>query len=199
MVLVKTLEFGGNWYKAMFAAIIITDVLFLFSSCNCAKNIAGLMFDVGRKVEVSFDREDFQDAWFPAAIREDLGNQTFLVEYNSVNPDSHGSTKASVDSLHIRPCPPLLKDKNFILLEKVDAFFDFGWWNGIITKELESSRYLVFFKQMKCEKEFNQSELRPHMDWKDGKWFTSAQVLSTLLKKLSLIGYTIYFLFVVFE
>ncbi|XP_047968154.1 DUF724 domain-containing protein 3-like isoform X6 [Salvia hispanica] len=139
------------------------------------QNIAGLMFDVGRKVEVSFDREDFQDAWFPATIREDLGNQTFLVEYNSVNPDSHGSTKASVDSLHIRPCPPLLKDKNFILLEKVDAFFDFGWWNGIITKELESSRYLVFFKQMKCEKEFNQSELRPHMDWKDGKWFTSAQ------------------------
>ncbi|XP_041990098.1 DUF724 domain-containing protein 3-like isoform X2 [Salvia splendens] len=139
------------------------------------QNIAGLMFDVGRKVEVSFDREDFQDAWFPTTIREDLGNQTFLVEYNSVNPDSHGSTKASVDSLHIRPCPPVLKDKKFILLEKVDAFFDFGWWNGIITKELERSRYLVFFKQMKCEKEFNQSELRPHMDWKDGKWFTSAQ------------------------
>ncbi|XP_041993888.1 DUF724 domain-containing protein 3-like isoform X7 [Salvia splendens] len=133
------------------------------------------MFDVGRKVEVSFDREDFQDAWFPATIREDLGNQTFLVECNSVNPDSHGSTKATVDSLHIRPCPPLLKDNNFILLEKVDAFFDFGWWNGIITKELGRSRYLVFFKQMKCEKEFNQSELRPHMDWKDGKWFTSAQ------------------------
>ncbi|XP_041993885.1 DUF724 domain-containing protein 3-like isoform X4 [Salvia splendens] len=139
------------------------------------QNIAGLMFDVGRKVEVSFDREDFQDAWFPATIREDLGNQTFLVECNSVNPDSHGSTKATVDSLHIRPCPPLLKDNNFILLEKVDAFFDFGWWNGIITKELGRSRYLVFFKQMKCEKEFNQSELRPHMDWKDGKWFTSAQ------------------------
>ncbi|KAL1558376.1 hypothetical protein AAHA92_08852 [Salvia divinorum] len=139
------------------------------------QNIAGLMFDVGRKVEVSFDREDFQDAWFPATIREDMGNQTFLVDYNSVNPDSHSSTKATFDSLHIRPCPPLLKDKNFILLEKVDAFFDFGWWSGIITKELENSRYLVFFKQMKCDKEFIQSELRPHMDWKDGKWFTSAQ------------------------
>ncbi|XP_057782259.1 DUF724 domain-containing protein 3-like [Salvia miltiorrhiza] len=139
------------------------------------QNIAGLMFDVGRKVEVSFDREDFQDAWFPATILEELENQTFLVEYSSVNTDNHGHTKARVDSLHIRPCPPLLKDKNFVLLEKVDAFFDFGWWSGIITKELENSRYLVFFKQMKCDKEFNQSELRPHMDWKDDKWFTSSQ------------------------
>ncbi|KAL1542623.1 DUF724 domain-containing protein 3-like isoform X1 [Salvia divinorum] len=139
------------------------------------QNIAGLMFDVGRKVEVSFDREDFQDTWYPATILEDLGNQTFLVERNSVNSDNHSSAKARLDSLHIRPCPPLLKDKKLVLFEKVDAFFDFGWWSGIITKELENSRYLVFFKQMKCNKEFSQSELRPHMDWKDDKWFTSSQ------------------------
>ncbi|XP_042061477.1 DUF724 domain-containing protein 3-like isoform X2 [Salvia splendens] len=138
-------------------------------------NIAGLMFDVGRKVEVSFAGEEFQDVWYPATILEDLGNLTFLVECNSVNSDNHSSAKARVDSLHIRPCPPLLKDKKLILFEKVDAFFDFGWWSGIITKELENSRYLVFFKQMNCDKEFNQSELRLHMEWKDDKWFTSSQ------------------------
>ncbi|XP_047980512.1 DUF724 domain-containing protein 3-like isoform X2 [Salvia hispanica] len=138
-------------------------------------NIAGLMFDVGRKVEVSFAREELQDVWYPATILEDLGNLTFLVECNSVNSDNHSSAKARVDSLHIRPCPPLLKDKKLVLLEKVDAFFDFGWWSGTITKELENSRYLVFFKQMNCDKEFNQSELRLHMEWKDDKWFTSSQ------------------------
>lgn len=182
MVLVKTLEFGDNWYKAMFAAIITTDVLFPFSSCNCAKNIAGLMFDVGRKVEVSFDREEFQDVWYPATILQDLGNLTFLVECNCVNSDNHSSAKAKVDSLHIRPCPPLLKDKKLVLFEKVDAFFDFGWWSGIITKEFENSRYLVFFNQMNCDKEFNQSELRLHIEWKDDKWFTSSQVLYSLDK-----------------
>ncbi|XP_042034449.1 DUF724 domain-containing protein 3-like isoform X2 [Salvia splendens] len=139
------------------------------------QNIAGLMFDVGRKVEVSFDREEFQDVWYPATILQDLGNLTFLVECNCVNSDNHSSAKAKVDSLHIRPCPPLLKDKKLVLFENVDAFFDFGWWSGIITKELVNSRYLVFFKQMNCDKEFNQSELRLHMEWKDDKWFTSSQ------------------------
>lgn len=152
------------------------------------QSITGLMFDVGRKVEVSFDRDDFQDAWFPATINEDMGNGTFLVEYSTVTTDNDGVfTKVRVDSLHIRPCPPLLKDKNFVLLEKVDAFFDLGWWSGIITKQLENSRYLVYFKLMKREKEFYQSELRPHMEWKDGKWFTSSQVLSTRLMVLSII------------
>ncbi|KAI3449368.1 hypothetical protein Pfo_006033 [Paulownia fortunei] len=140
------------------------------------QSIAGLMFDVGRKVEVSFDREDYQDAWFPATIHEDLGNGAFMVEFSSADNDNKAQAlKVTIDSLHVRPCPPLLKDKNFVLLEKVDAFFDFGWWSGVITKELENSRYIVFFKQMKRDKEFNQSELRPHMEWKDGKWFTSSQ------------------------
>lgn len=143
------------------------------------------MFDVGRKVEVSFEREDSQDAWYPATIHEDLGDGTFLVESSSAKTDNLSLAKARVDSLHIRPCPPLLKAKNFDLLEKVDAFFDSGWWSGIITKHLENSRYIVFFKQMKYDKELGQSELRPHMEWKEGKWFTSSQVLSTLLKLIN--------------
>ncbi|KAG8389591.1 hypothetical protein BUALT_Bualt02G0245000 [Buddleja alternifolia] len=137
---------------------------------------AGLMFDVGRKVEVSFDRDDCQDAWFPATIHEDLGNGTLLVEHCADIEKKVQTIKVKTDSLHVRPCPPLLKDKNFVLLEKVDAFFDFGWWSGVITKVLENSRYIVFFKQMKTDKEFNQNELRPHMDWKDGRWFTSSQL-----------------------
>ncbi|KAL0459797.1 UNVERIFIED_CONTAM: DUF724 domain-containing protein 7 [Sesamum latifolium] len=46
------------------------------------------MFDVGRNVEVSFDREDRQDAWFPATIQEDLGNGAFVVEYCSEDTDN---------------------------------------------------------------------------------------------------------------
>ncbi|KAL8544845.1 hypothetical protein ACS0TY_005165 [Phlomoides rotata] len=136
------------------------------------ENMSGLMFEVGRKVEVSFDREDSQDAWFPASIHEDLGNGFFRVEYMNKNGEA---VKTTVDSLHVRPCPPLLKDKNFVLLEKVDAYFDYCWWSGVITKELENSRYIVFFKPMKQDREIYQSKLRPHMEWKEGKWFTSSQ------------------------
>ncbi|XP_011079520.1 DUF724 domain-containing protein 3 isoform X1 [Sesamum indicum] len=145
------------------------------------QNIAGSMFDVGRTVEVSFDREDRRDAWFPATIQEDLGKGAFVVEYCSEDTDNKvEALKVTIDSPHLRPCPPLLKEKNFDLLEKVDAFFNFGWWSGVITKELENSRYVVFFKQMKRDKEFYQSELRPHMEWKDGKWFTSSQMMECM-------------------
>ncbi|GFP93585.1 hypothetical protein PHJA_001502900 [Phtheirospermum japonicum] len=143
------------------------------------QSIAGLMFDVGRKVEVSFDQEDCQGAWFPATIQKDKGNGTYLVEYSANKNKKVVTVEATVDSLHLRPSPPLLKDKNFVLLEKVDALFDCGWWSGVIRQELENSRYLVFFKQLNRQNEFNQSELRPHMDWKEGKWFTSSQDVST--------------------
>ncbi|KAL6525884.1 hypothetical protein OROMI_030279 [Orobanche minor] len=138
--------------------------------------IARFMFDVGRKVEVSFHRKDCQVAWFPATINQDLGNGSYLVEYRSAISDEEVQTaKVDDDSLHLRPCPPLLKVNNFVILEKVDALFDFGWWSGVINKVLEHSRYMVFFKPMNMEREFQQSELRSHMDWKNGKWFTSSQ------------------------
>ncbi|XP_073302788.1 DUF724 domain-containing protein 3-like isoform X10 [Primulina huaijiensis] len=150
------------------------------------QGITGLMFEVGRKVEVSFDVEDFLCAWFPSTIDTVLTNGTYLVEYHSSNISNEDQfLKATVDYLHVRPCPPFLKDKSYVLLEKVDCFFNFGWWNGVITKVLEDCRYVVFFKQKNEEKEFHQSELRPHMDWKESKWFTSS---SQLRKPQNLFG-----------
>lgn len=136
------------------------------------------MFSTGKKVEVSFEKENYRDVWFPATVLEDSGNDSFFVEYQSpgIGDEEPGLFKKIVDSLHIRPSPPNLKDKNFVLLDKVDAFFDFGWWSGVITKELADSRYLVLFKHTNKERELNQSELRPHMEWRDGKWFSASRV-----------------------
>ncbi|KAK2968316.1 hypothetical protein RJ640_021705 [Escallonia rubra] len=137
---------------------------------------AGLLFSAGKKVEVFFDEEEPCNVWFPATVLEDLGNGSFLVNRSPGAGD--GTSKVIVDSLHIRPSPPLLKNKTFDLLEKVDAFYDFGWWSGVITKELADSRYVVFFKHTNKEKELNYAEIRPHMEWKDGKWFSTSQVPS---------------------
>ena len=135
------------------------------------------MFSVGKRVEVSFDREDWRDTWFPATILEDIGNDSFLVEYHC---EDAAPLRATVNFLHIRPCPPHLKDKNFVLLEKVDAYYHSGWWPGVITKALADCRYNVFFKHTKRDGEFSHTDLRPHMEWKDGKWFTSSQVRNLL-------------------
>ncbi|XP_071718718.1 DUF724 domain-containing protein 7-like isoform X2 [Rutidosis leptorrhynchoides] len=137
---------------------------------------AGLMFTVGKKVEVSFEKESLRDVWFPATILKNSGNDSFLVEYRQPgNGDEAILNKVTVDYLHIRPSPPRLRDKKFVLLEKVDAYYDFGWRSGVVTKELADNRYNVFFKHTKQEREFIYSSVRPHMEWKGGKWFNTSQ------------------------
>ncbi|KAA8549056.1 hypothetical protein F0562_000740 [Nyssa sinensis] len=136
----------------------------------------GLIFSAGKNVEVSFDEEDYRDVWFPAIVLEVFGNDSFLVEYQSPGITSEaGFLKVTVDSLHIRPSPPHLKDKIFCLLEKVDALYNFGWWSGVITKELADHRYIIFFKHTNKEREHSHSELRAHLDWIDGNWVCISQ------------------------
>ncbi|KAM0071844.1 putative Agenet-like domain-containing protein [Helianthus debilis subsp. tardiflorus] len=137
---------------------------------------AGWMFTVGKKVEVSFEKKSLRDVWFPATVLKNSGNSTFLVEYRQPGAGDEGVLqKVTVDYHHIRPSPPHLRDKNFVLLEKVDAYYDFGWWCGVITKSLADNRYNVFFKHTKKEQEFIYSRVRPHMEWKGGKWFSTSQ------------------------
>lgn len=137
---------------------------------------AGLMFTVGKRVEVSFEGENLRDAWFPATVVDKLGNNCFAVEYQQPGiGDEATPHKVTVDYLHIRPSPPHLRDKNFVLLEKVDAYYDCGWWSGVITKVLADNSYIVFFKRTKKEREFVCSRVRPHMEWTGGKWFTTSQ------------------------
>ncbi|KAK9055875.1 hypothetical protein SSX86_026962 [Deinandra increscens subsp. villosa] len=136
----------------------------------------GWLFSVGKRVEVSFDREGLGDVWFPATVLKSLGNSTFLVEYQQPGAgDEAVLHKVTVDNNHIRPSPPHLRDKHFALLEKVDAYYDFGWWSGVVTKELADNRYIVFFKHTKKEREFIYSRVRRHLDWKGGKWFNTSQ------------------------
>ncbi|KAM7490712.1 hypothetical protein LguiA_033633 [Lonicera macranthoides] len=136
------------------------------------------MFTTGKRVEVCLEKEDYRDVWFPALVL-DSGNESFLVEYHSPgNTNKEGLVVVTVDHCNIRPTPPHLKDKKFGLLAKVDAFYDFGWWSGVITKELRDGRYIVFFKHSNKERKHSHSELRPHMEWKGGKWFTASQDIS---------------------
>ncbi|KAL8252918.1 hypothetical protein R6Q59_036611 [Mikania micrantha] len=139
--------------------------------------MARLIFRAGTKVEVLFEEEILSDVWFPATVVEDLGNNLFLVEYNCSGINGKSKLdRVTVDHLHIRPSTPQIRVLNFSLLEKVDAFVDFGWWSGVVTKKLADSRYLVYFKHTNKVKELSHLELRPHVEWKNEKWFTSYQV-----------------------
>ncbi|KAL1833007.1 hypothetical protein ACET3Z_002658 [Daucus carota] len=139
--------------------------------------MTSLLFSKGKRVEVSLEKVENCEVWFPAVVEEETGNNCFLVEYQCIGKNGvPESLRVKVDFLHIRPSPPQFV-KNYDLLEKVDAYLDFGWWSGVITKELPDSKYLIFFKQTKKQRIVNQSEIRAHMEWKEGNWFSASQEL----------------------
>ncbi|MFS7975422.1 putative Agenet-like domain-containing protein [Helianthus anomalus] len=121
---------------------------------------------VGLKVEISLEDERFCDVWFPATIVQDLGNNWFLVEYKELQ-------RVSVDHLHIRPLRPDFRDHEFHFSREVEAFYEFGWWSGVVTKEVADSRYIVCFKHTNKVKEFSLPELRTQLKWHWEKeiWF----------------------------
>ncbi|XVF32929.1 hypothetical protein REPUB_Repub17cG0125200 [Reevesia pubescens] len=141
----------------------------------------GSIFSSGTAVEVNIDKETLRDVWFPAIVIKENGENNFLVKYQSSrNDDESGTVKVVVDSCHIRPTPPRYADRNYELLERVDTTYNFGWRSGVITKVLTGRRYNVFFKHGNEDKELNYSDMRPNVEWIDGKWVSkSKEVLIT--------------------
>ncbi|KAK8997712.1 hypothetical protein V6N11_012256 [Hibiscus sabdariffa] len=136
----------------------------------------GSIFSSGTSVEVNIDFENGPDIWYPAIVIKECEDNTFLVKYhNSGNDDESGTVKVVVDSLHIRPTPPRYADRNYELLERVDATYNFGWRTGVITKVLTGNRYNVFFKHGNEDKEFFHSDIRPNIEWIDGKWVSKSK------------------------
>ncbi|MFS7976201.1 putative Agenet-like domain-containing protein [Helianthus anomalus] len=100
----------------------------LFGRSALNKKTETFICRVGKKVEITLEEEILRDIWFPATVVEDLGNNRFLVEYKELQ-------RVSIDHRHIRPSTPQFTVTSFGLLEKVDAFYDFGWWSGVITND----------------------------------------------------------------
>ncbi|KAJ6879794.1 DUF724 domain-containing protein 2 isoform X2 [Populus alba x Populus x berolinensis] len=136
----------------------------------------GSVFSSGTEVEVNLEKDNVRDIWLPAVVVKENEDRTFLVKcQSSWNSDEAGTMKTIVDSLHIRPTPPHA-DRNYELLERVDAHYGIGWRSGVITKLLAGRRYNVFFKQGNEDRELSQSKIRPHMEWVDGKWISKKEV-----------------------
>ncbi|GMI76010.1 hypothetical protein HRI_001270100 [Hibiscus trionum] len=137
----------------------------------------GSIFSSGTAVEVNIENENLDNIWYPALVVKENEDNTFLVKYqNSTTDDETEMVKVVVDSLHIRPVHPQYADRNYMLcgnyklLERVDATYNFGWRTGIITKVLSGKRYNVVFKNGNEEKELCHSDIRPNVEWIDGKW-----------------------------
>ncbi|RWR95251.1 DUF724 domain-containing protein 6 isoform X4 [Cinnamomum micranthum f. kanehirae] len=136
-------------------------------------------FGSGTPVEVRSDEEGFVGAWFAAKIVRAIDKNMFTVEYQNLRTDDESQLlRETVYSQNIRPAPPdILESKSFRFLEEVDAWYNDGWWVGVISKVVKNSSYFVYFRDTEEEIEFKHSDLRLHQDWIGAKWVRASQGL----------------------
>ncbi|KAL4340981.1 hypothetical protein GQ457_08G004850 [Hibiscus cannabinus] len=130
----------------------------------------------GSPIEISSNDPGFRGSWYAGVIVKRAPprkpNNKFVVEYAHLFEDDDGTKplRETIDAVDIRPPAPREKARKFKFSEEVDAFHNDGWWEGVITKELENGRFHVYFKRSKEQLEFGEEQLRLHREWIKGSW-----------------------------
>lgn len=121
-------------------------------------------------MEASSDEDGLQGVWFPAIFKKKEDGK-YLIDCPQL-ADETGLFGEEVDELHLRPRPPDAEVPGRLgYTEKVDAFHNDGWWEGVITKTLEEAdEYEVFFHRTGERISFTPSKLRPHREWVNQRW-----------------------------
>ncbi|CAI0551911.1 unnamed protein product [Linum tenue] len=143
---------------------------------NCPKE--AMKFTQGMQVEVTTDDDGFKGAWFAATIIEPSGEDEYLIEYKTLtNDDDTEFLREDIRACNIRPCPPeTIVVDGFKVMDEVDAYYNEGWWVGVIAKVLINCKYVVYFKETDEKITFKQADLRPHQNWLNGKWVVPSEV-----------------------
>ncbi|XP_010523908.1 PREDICTED: DUF724 domain-containing protein 2-like isoform X1 [Tarenaya hassleriana] len=128
-------------------------------------------FCSGTAVELRTETEHLRDVWVGAVVIKENEVGTVYVKYRTLrNGDDAESRRADVESSKIRPTPLPCKDREYMILEKVDVRHESGWREGVITRIMAGNIYKVFFRRTKESFDFTESDLRPSMKWNGGKW-----------------------------
>lgn len=122
-------------------------------------------------------------AWIPAIVVKELENEKrFIVKYFNDYFNCSGISKVmTVDSLRVRPTQPPFSVGKYDLLDHVEAYCGFEWRQGLVRGIIFEGRYMVSFGATKVASQFNQSNLRPPMDWEDGVWHKRLKVTISLV------------------
>lgn len=133
-------------------------------------------FEPGSDIEISSNDNGFRGAWYAGTVIKPKSNrnkQSILVQYKTLMSDEAGTKplRETIDIIQVRPIPPReSRDREFKFSEEVDAYYNDGWWEGIVTGVLPGERYSVFFRATREQLEFGRSELRLHREWVYGNW-----------------------------
>ncbi|KAL5700783.1 hypothetical protein ACHQM5_026191 [Ranunculus cassubicifolius] len=137
-------------------------------------------FSKGMQVEVCSDEDGLRGAWFEATIlRPSTKRHKVYVEYkNLTNVKGSNLLKEFVNQVNLRPVPPREANRSFNSNDEVDAYYNDGWWEGVVIQVLDKekdnsskkNRYLVYFRPGKEQLEFGDEDLRIHREWVNAQW-----------------------------
>lgn len=124
-------------------------------------------FRVGREIEVESSDGKFTPA---KVIGPSPNNDEIMVQYSST--DSAGAKRReAVKKSLLRPKQPLEIGRKFRYGERVDAFVDGCWCEGVISEvSRDEKRFQVFLRREKEMRKFYAPDIRVHRDWTGGSW-----------------------------
>lgn len=150
-------------------------------------------FPNGAEVEISSDEDGFRGAWYEGTVirpihkkqrrnteddddddDDDEGRSKLrvLVEYKTLMADKKGKRplKEAMTLVQLRPRPPPERQRKFNVSEEVDAYYNEGWWEGVVMEVSSDGKYSVFFRGTRDQLEFDESQTRMHREWANGQW-----------------------------
>lgn len=154
-----------------------------------AVTMAHPWFRVGAKVEVTSSVPCLSSKYLAATLIAPSfdSDDKYLVEYETlVIEEDDGESRPFQEDVNvglIRPRPPPDTRTGFRSHDRVDALFHGSWWQGVVTKVLHNSRYMVHLECVDQSYQFQGSELRIHRDWIDGAWVPTFEAEQKEVKK----------------
>ncbi|KAG5407892.1 hypothetical protein IGI04_014011, partial [Brassica rapa subsp. trilocularis] len=131
------------------------------------------------EVEVSIQEDRFRGSWYRAILEQNptrVKRKKLRVSYKTMcNEDGVNPLKETIERSFIRPVPPECLNEGAVFKEGsvVDAYFNNGWWTGVIVVERPDGSFLVYFDDQPDIMRFIRNQLRPHADWIGSKWVKS--------------------------
>ncbi|KAM7277177.1 hypothetical protein ACFE04_019043 [Oxalis oulophora] len=133
-----------------------------------------MFFETGDRVEVSSKLEGYVGSYYAGTVisRNDV-DSCYVVEYDTLveKEESNKPLREVVGADLVRPRPPeRWPVTSKWVPRKVDAYDKDGWWQGKSVSRVDSKLILVNFDDYDEEIVYPVNRLRPHLEWKDGKW-----------------------------
>ncbi|CAM0875952.1 unnamed protein product [Alopecurus aequalis] len=149
------------------------------------------MFPVGAEVEVRSDDPGFEGSFYETTVAGHLISRSgrgrwYTLAYSTLLAEEGGRLKETAAAADVRPRPPPGENARtgFAICDMVEAFHNEGWWAGVVsavppptvTGDRPRGVYKVTFPTSRETMEFEETALRPHRVFKDGRWVPAAEV-----------------------